>query len=69
MSGGFLDTLLDRDVIIGLAIMGAVLATVGNIWRYRGSANPRMVTAMVRIGYGLTWGSLAVFIVTGLRGG
>lgn len=68
MSGGFLDALLDREIIIGLAILGAVVATVGNVWRYWGDANPRLVKVIVRIGYALTWGSLTVFIVAGLRG-
>ena len=61
-----LSFLLKRDVIIGLAIVGATIATVGSFLLKRNSSLPKTYARYVLwFGYGLTWGSVALFIVAG----
>ena len=61
-----LDTLTRRDVVIGLAIAGAGLATLGSI-RRTGAPPNRMRSAIVYLGYALTGVSILLFIVAGFR--
>ncbi len=61
--------LLQRDLIIALAIFGALIATVGSmLMRNKSSVSPYMARLVLRTGYGLSWGSVAVFIIAGLLG-
>lgn len=63
-----LDALLQRRVVIALAIFGAVVATVGGYLLRSGSrANPRLARFVLRTGYAVTWTSVAIFIVIGFR--
>lgn len=61
-----LRTIAQREVVIALAIVGAVIATAGhyivNRSRYPDSPRARLV---LRIGYGITWASIGLFIVAG----
>jgi len=68
----FLLPLLQREVIIALAIVGAIVATIGSAMirrdkRARGEVSP-LANTVNRTGYAVTWGSVALFIVAGLVG-
>ena len=63
------DLLLRREVIVGLAIVGAVIATIGSFMMKRDErASPRAARLMLRVGYGLTGISIALFIAAGFSG-
>lgn len=65
----FMALLLQRKVIIALAVLGALIATVGNIlMRKNSSVGPRVARIVLRTGYVLSWGSVATFITAGLLG-
>ncbi len=60
------DFLLQRRIIIALAIMGAAVATLGNyLGREKSRTDPRTARLILRLGYGITWTSVALFIVAG----
>ncbi len=52
-----------REAIIAVAVLGALMAMTGNIWRAKGRLSPRVGKIVVRAGYALTWGSLALFLM------
>lgn len=59
-------SLLQREVFIGFAIAGAIVATIGNYMLNRTSGvGPRMSRFILRTGYAITWTSVAIFIATG----
>mgnify|MGYP001243186386 CR=1 FL=1 len=59
-----------RPVIVALAIVGAVLVTAASLMRPKGNAAPSPATAfMNRVGYALTFASIALFIVAGFMSG
>lgn len=64
-----MDTLapiLQRDVIIFLAIVGGVIATIGNfLVQKKQNTNHRLSKLILRTGYVITWTSVALFIATG----
>ena len=64
-----MDTLapiLQRDVIIFLAIVGGVIATMGNfLVQKKQNTNHRLSKLILRTGYVITWTSVALFIATG----
>ena len=65
----FLDPLLQRNVIIGLAVSGGLVALLGSfLLRKQASVDPRTARFVLRAGYALTWLSVALFIVRGFRG-
>ena len=58
--------LLERETIIGLGILGAIIATAGNFFvRSKLSFSKRYSRYVVLFGYGLTWISVAFFIIAG----
>ena len=64
-----LDAVLQRSVVIALAIIGAVLATLGSVMLRKGSqVNPRIGRFVLRLGYTVAWASVALFIAIGFRG-
>lgn len=64
-----LDVVLQRPVIIALAIAGAAIATVGSVLLRQGSrVDPKTARLVMRIGYGITWLSVGIFIVAGFLG-
>lgn len=63
----WLDIITDRSVVIGLAIGGAVLATLGSVAGGRKGRYADAARAVVRLGYALAWTSVALFIVAGFR--
>ena len=65
-----LDSFLQRSVIISLAVVGAIIATLGSyLMRKSSGANRRFARILVRTGYGIAWLSVAIFIVAGFRSG
>jgi len=61
------DMITDRSVVIGLAIAGAVLATLGSVMKGRSGERASLAQAAIRAGYALAWTSVALFIVAGFR--
>ena len=62
----FIDSLLQRHIVIALAIIGALLATAGSyLTRKQKLLAPRTARLILRVGYGLSWASVAIFIIIG----
>ena len=62
----FIDSLLQRQVFIALAIAGAGIATVGSyLLRKKTLVGTRTARFILRVGYGLSWASVAIFIIIG----
>ena len=58
--------LIEREFIIALAVSGAIIATVGNYMvRRQTKIRPHFAHFVLRLGYGLTFVSVAFFIVDG----
>ncbi len=63
-----MDAILQRPVMIALAIGGALIATIGSLMLREGSrVNPRLARFVLRLGYGLAWASVAIFVAMGFR--
>jgi hypothetical protein len=62
-----LDALARREVVIGLAIIGAALATVGSLARGRKPSVRRYADLVVYAGYAITGLSMLLFISAGFR--
>lgn len=61
--------LLQREVIIALALIGAVIATIGSVLVHRKKPAPLPYARLVlRLGYALTFVSVGLFIVAGFVG-
>ena len=64
-----LGLIASRPVVIALAVLGAVLATLGNHWINRpGRLGERGARLLLRLGYGITGASVVLFIVAGFIG-
>lgn len=61
-----LDALLRREVVIGLAIAGAVLVMLASALAAR--LGPQRSAWLNRAGYAITTVSVVIFIVIGFRG-
>ena len=65
----FLAPILQRNVIITLAIIGGVIATIGNYMvQKKPNTIPGFSKLILKSGYTLTWTSVALFIATGFFG-
>lgn len=65
----FLAPLLQRNVIIALAIFGGLLALLGNwLLRRKAPLSPKAARFVLRSGYAVSWLSVALFIVAGFMG-
>ena len=65
-----LDFLLQREVVIGLAIAGAIIATIGGyLQRKNSTGNPHTARFITRTGYAISWASVAIFIAVGFVSG
>lgn len=59
-------SLLQREVFIGFAVTGAIIATIGSYLVNRPSGvSPRTSKFILRAGYAITWTSVAIFIAAG----
>ncbi len=64
-----LTLLLQRPVIITLALVGAAIATLGNVFLRKGDrVSPKTARLITRVGYGISWVSVALFITAGFFG-
>lgn len=64
-----LTLITQRPMIIALALVGAVIATVGNLFLRRSTkVRPRTAKFITRFGYGISWASVALFIAAGFFG-
>lgn len=65
----FFALIMQRNVIISLAVIGGVIATVGNFLVQRESNSiPRLSKLILKSGYTITWTSVGLFIATGFFG-
>jgi hypothetical protein len=65
----FLAPILQRNVIITLAIIGGVVATLGNfLVQKKPNSIPRTSRLILKSGYTITWTSIALFIAAGFFG-
>ncbi len=64
-----LPLITQRPMIIALALVGALIATVGNLFLRRSTkVDPRTAKLITRFGYGISWVSVALFIAAGFFG-
>ena len=64
-----LEAVLQRSVIITLAIAGAAVAMVGTALLRKGSrVDPRIARFVLRAGYAIAWVSVGIFITAGFLG-
>ena len=61
--------LLQRPVIIALAVSGGVVALIGSqLLRRSRSVSPRVARFILRTGYAISWSSVGLFIIAGFIG-
>jgi hypothetical protein len=63
-----MDFLLARPVVIGLAILGAVLSTAASMLQSRGMLSEKNAKLMNYAGYGAMGASMLLFVLAGLLG-
>ena len=61
--------LLERQTIVGTAIVGALLAVAGGLRWSRDAVGPGAATGLVRLGYAATGLSIVLMIVAGFVSG
>ena len=63
-----MEALLDRRIVIALAVAGGVFALLSSILAVRGKAGERIPRILSYAGYGFMGASMLLFILAGLRG-
>ena len=63
-----MEALLDRRVVIGLAIAGAVLSTAASLLQVRGKLGERGARNLNYAGYAFMGASMLLFVLAGLMG-
>ncbi len=62
--------LLQREVVIVLAIGGAIIATIGGyLQRKNSTSNLHAARFITRTGYAISWASVAIFVAVGFLSG
>ena len=61
-----MEVLLTRPVVVGLAVLGAVLATAASVLHRRGMVNERGAQILNYAGYGFMGASMLLFVLAGL---
>ena len=57
---------LEREFIIAVALGGAIISTIGSYFVHRTTTtSPQLARFVLRLGYGLTFFSVGLFIVAG----
>jgi len=64
-----IEALLDRSVVIGFAVAGAVLSMLASALRLRGAIGACTARALGAAGYGCMGASMLLFLAAGLRAG
>ena len=62
-----MEVLLDRRVVIGLAVAGAVFSTAASLLQARGSISAARARQLNLAGYALMAASMLLFIIVGFR--
>jgi len=63
-----MDFMVQRGVVIGLAVAGAVLSTAASLLRSRGRLGERGARGLNYAGYAFMGVSMALFVIAGFRG-
>lgn len=63
-----MEALLDRAVVIGLAVAGAVFSTASSLLEVRGKLSPRGARNLNYAGYAFMGVSMVLFVIAGLTG-
>ncbi|MEO5694523.1 MAG: hypothetical protein ABIQ72_15445 [Usitatibacter sp.] len=63
-----MEALLDRRLVIGLAIVGGVLATFASVLQTRGVVGERGARNLNYAGYAFMGASMLLFVLAGLTG-
>jgi hypothetical protein len=63
-----MEALLDRGVVIALAVAGAVLSTAASLLRAGGRLGERPARNLNYAGYAFMGVSMALFVLAGLKG-
>lgn len=63
-----MEALLDRRVVIGLAIAGAVISTAASLLQVRGKLGERGARNLNYAGYAVMGVSMLLFVLAGLTG-
>lgn len=63
-----MEALLDRQVVIALALAGGILAALASILRMRGTVGDRGARNLNYAGYAFMGASMLLFVVAGLTG-
>ena len=61
-----MDVLLTRPVVVGLAVLGGLLATAASILQRHGMLNERGAQILNYAGYGFMGASMLLFVLAGL---
>ena len=62
-----MEWLLTREVVVGLAILGALPSVAASLLQMRGGISAARAKQLNWAGYGLMGSSMVLFIVTGFR--
>jgi len=62
-----MEWVLTREVVVGLAILGALPSVAASMLQMRGGMSAARAKQLNRVGYGLMGLSMLLFIVTGFR--
>lgn len=63
-----MELLLNRPVVVALAVLGALLASAASFPRLRGVIGEKGARALNYAGYGCMGASMLLFVLAGLRG-
>lgn len=63
-----MEALLDRRVVVALAVAGGALSMLGSILRMRGTVGERGARRLNHAGYAFMGASMLLFVLAGLRG-
>ena len=62
-----MEWLLTREVVVGLAVLGALPSVVASVLEARGGISPARAKQLNLVGYGLMGISMLLFIIVGFR--
>ena len=63
-----MELLLSKPVVVSLAILGAILSSLGSYLQTRGRVSPKTGRALNWAGYGVMGASMLLFTLAGLLG-
>ena len=62
-----MEWLLTREVVVGLAVLGALPSVAASVLAARGDISPARAKQLNLVGYGLMGISMLLFIIVGFR--